>query len=404
VSHIADTTGRGAEDADPFDGTSFRAVRRVARAGQNEVFLVAHRVTGRQFTAKLGPPGLADAPQVDRMRVEAQALGRLEHPNIVAIRSVGRTGDQRFFLVTELLEGTSLADEIAQRGPFSVAEAITYACDLLSALSAAHGLGVVHRAVSPGAILLCGLPDERRVLKLCDFGLVRVLPQAPPQAPRPPDLLTDSGVVVGTPGFVSPEAASGMRADTRSDLYSAALVLYSMLAGRGLFDHLSLAQRFAAQSAPALGSLSGLTRGPVPRELERVLLQALEPDPDKRFQTAEEFRRSLGRIADDLVRPAAWLETTQQAPLVFELAAAEDEVATRGQPESAPRVLDAAPAPAMASLSDEPGPRVPAAQLLAADSGEDERRRRLVLLFQLTALVAGVLAGTVTFFVEGGLR
>lgn len=402
MSHIADTTGRGAEDTDPFEGTSFRALRRVSRSGQNEVFTVAHRVTGRHFTAKLGPPGVADAPQVDRMRVEAQALGRLEHPNIVAIASVGRTRDQRFFMVTELLEGTSLADEISQRGPFSVAEAITYACDLLSALSAAHGLGVVHRAVSPGAIFLCRLSGARRVLKLCDFGLVRVLPAAPPQAPRPPDLLTDSGVVVGAPGFLSPEAASGMRADTRSDLYSAALVLYSMLAGRGLFDGLTLAQRFAAQSAPPLASLADVTKGPLPRELERVLLRALEADPGQRFQTADEFKQSLGRIADDLVRPAAWLETTTQAPLVADAAVTSGDIATGAEPETSVRVSEAGPDAALANPCDELCVVPQARQLIVGDA--DERRRRLVLLFQVTALIAGVIAGTVTFFVEGGLR
>ena len=120
---------------------------------------------------------------------------------------------------------------------FSPAEAVRHTQSILSALGAAHAIGIVHRDVKPDNVMLVVHP-EGLVLKVLDFGMARVLPSAGERAPLPLSFPTDTGVVVGTPRFASPEAVRGKAIDARGDLYSVGLVLYAMLAGRGPFDHL----------------------------------------------------------------------------------------------------------------------------------------------------------------------
>src|SRR5262249_33271718 len=148
-----------------------------------------------------------DALFVDRMRIEAQSLGRLQHPNIVQITGVGTTRDRRPFLIIEWLRGRSLADELEARGQIPPLEAIELSLQLLSALSAAHAIGLVHRDIKPDNLFLCVDGAGERKLKVLDFGIARVLPDAPAGAPDPLAIPTNTGFIVGTPRFVSPEGA-----------------------------------------------------------------------------------------------------------------------------------------------------------------------------------------------------
>ncbi|MFZ5895020.1 MAG: serine/threonine-protein kinase [Myxococcota bacterium] len=328
-------TGSGAvvED-DLFAGTDYRTVRRLSSGGMGELFVVAHRRTGRQSIAKLPQERwAADARILERLRLEAQSLGRLQHPNVVSILSVGALRDGRPFIIMEYLEGRTLAGELAARRRLGVIEALVLTCDLLSALGAAHKLGIVHRDIKPQNLFVCSDPELGRYLKVFDFGVARILPDAPSGAPEPVAVPTDAGVVIGTPLYVSPEAAVCGAVDPRGDLYSAGLVLYMMLAGRGPFDHFGsdelVLTAHAVEDAPPL---SQFTRRPIPAEIERAVQRALHKQPGERFQSADEFRFELLRVIQDLTMPAGWLETTTHAP--FER---EDPVA-----ESGPRLSDAA--------------------------------------------------------------
>jgi serine/threonine-protein kinase len=307
----ADETGPAVE-GDPFEGTAYRAVRRLGGGGMGEVFVVEHLEIGRRFAAKVLRAELArDGQVMDRMRLEAQALGRLDHENVVSAVDAAMTLDGRPFFVMELLQGETLAQALEDRGALPVTVAVSCAMDLLAALEATHAIGLVHRDVKPSNVFLAHQRDGTFKLKLIDFGLTRVLPDAPSNAPAPLVVPTTTGRVVGTPRYMSPEGASGRRVDVRADVYGTALVLYAMLAGRGPFDHLhgpgSLRAAHARQRpAPP----SRFARGPVPAELDALVLRALEKDPSARFTTAAELRARLAEVAYLLTRPAGWLETT----------------------------------------------------------------------------------------------
>jgi serine/threonine protein kinase len=211
----------------------------------------------------------------------------------------------------EYLEGRTLAEELAESGPLPVLEAVSFACNLLSALTAVHEKGFVHRDIKPDNLFVCLRPDGTRCLKLLDFGVVRVLPGSEAVEPLPFDFRTRTGVVVGTPRFVSPEGAMGQPVDPRGDLYAAGLTLYIMLVGRGPFDHLHSEQMLlTAHATEDPEPPSTLANEPVPPVLDRLVLKALAKQPLERFQTADEFRQVLEAVADLLRKPAGWLHTT----------------------------------------------------------------------------------------------
>lgn len=302
-----------------FEGTAYRMLDRLAAGGMGEVFLVEHRALERRFVAKVLHRHLAsDAGLVDRFGLEAQASGRLSHPHIVSVTGHGRTSDSRPFLVMEYLEGRPLSEELKVRERLPLLEVLAFMRHLLSALSAAHALGIVHRDIKPQNLFVCERPDGTRFLKVLDFGIARVMPGSP-HAPPPPALPTETGVVVGTPRFVSPEAAAGTRVDQRADLYAAGLVLYVMLAGRGPFDHLKGRMNILSAHAVSIPELpSHYATEPVSAELDGVVQKALTKDPTARFQTAEEFQAALDRLADRLAMPSGWLRTTAFEPRSFE--------------------------------------------------------------------------------------
>jgi eukaryotic-like serine/threonine-protein kinase len=282
---------------DPFEGTPYRAVARLSSGAMGEVFLVERTKLGQRFAAKLLHANLAADPQLlERMRLEAESLSRLEHPNIVAAFDFLLTRDNRPFVVMEYLKGRTLDDDIAIRGPMPPEEALDFASQLLAALQAAHELGIVHRDIKPSNLFLCDAVHGARQLKVLDFGVVRVLPNAPPHAPDPSAIPTVTGILVGTPGYLSPEGATGKKVDVRADLYAAALMLYIVLTGRGPFDDLGhdsmtpTASAFMEARAPSrMASIA------IDSELDAIVLKGLSKNPDERYQTAVEFKRVIDR-------------------------------------------------------------------------------------------------------------
>jgi len=297
---------------DPFEGTAYRVVRRLRAGGMGELYLVEHRGTGRQVVAKLLHPRLAtDGRLAERLRIEAQAAAQINHHNVVKVIGIDRTKSAQLFIVMEYLQGRTLAEQMAAEGVPHVFEAVAFACQLLSALQATHAKGLVHRDIKPDNVFIVQPPEGPRYLKLLDFGVARVMPGSTAVDPLPQGFETRTGVVVGTPRFVSPEGAMGQPVDPRADLYSAGLVLYIMLAGRGPFDHfegdhLVLTAHAAEDPEPP----SRLATEPVPPELDRAVLKALAKDPEQRFQTAQEFCDVLHGIAGLLQEPTGWLETS----------------------------------------------------------------------------------------------
>jgi len=193
------------ELSDPFEGTAYRMVRRLARGGMGQVYLVEHRELGHECVAKLVHEKLASEPQLlERVRIEAESLGTLNHPNIVSVNNFGTTSDGRPFIVMEYLRGRDLGRTLASGRTFSIIEAIDLVVQACSALSAAHGIGIVHRDIKPENLFLQEEPDGGCVLKVLDFGVARIIPGVSSDTPTPLPQPTATGVIVGTLKYASP--------------------------------------------------------------------------------------------------------------------------------------------------------------------------------------------------------
>jgi eukaryotic-like serine/threonine-protein kinase len=283
--------------ADPLGGTGYRTRSRLGQGGMSEVFLAEHLELGSRMVVKLLHSALVDrADLADRMRVEGQALAVLHHPNIVHVIDAGHTPAGRPFLVMEHLVGRTLGAELRARGALPCAEALLIARSVLAGLAAAHASGIVHRDIKAENIFLHEKHDGRRVAKILDFGVARIL-EGVGVAPEPLSVPTQYGLLVGTPGYLSPEQALGRPADQRSDLYAVGVVLYKMLSGRGPLDEFGRGNRQITahvHEQPLPPSHYG--KQPISSSLDAVVLKALHKEPEQRFQSAAEFELVLAAL------------------------------------------------------------------------------------------------------------
>jgi eukaryotic-like serine/threonine-protein kinase len=283
-------------------GKQYRVVESIGRGGMGEVYLVAHTVLKKRFALKVIHPRYAhDARFVDRMRIEAQATARLHHKNIVDVVDFWVSADGRPCMVMELLRGATVAHELMVRGAFPIAEAVDYTVQLLLALSAAHALGVVHRDIKPENLFLHRIQDRAPVLKVLDFGVARVLPQASERAPQPLNQPTATGKVLGTPRFASPEGLRGEKVDARADVFSAGLMLYVMLTRRGPYDLMTITDDPETFRAPPLSQLASIA---VPAELEAIASKAIQWNRSDRYQSASDFAKDLAIFTCEVEKPA----------------------------------------------------------------------------------------------------
>ena len=282
---------------EPLGGTPYRVRHQLSSGSAGEVFVVEHRELGSEFVAKLLHKRLLSDPQiVDRVRIEAQALGKLYHPNIVSVFGYGLAQDHRPYLVTEYLRGQTLGARLSA-GPLPPLEALVCTCQILWALGAAHSIGIVHRDIKPENLFLVERPEAPPQLKVLDFSIARVIEGLSARAPLPLVLPTDTGVIIGTPRYISPEAALGEHVDHRADLYSTGIVLYQMLTGRCPFDHAKdnvamLTAHLTEEPKP----MSECADVPLLQDVDAVVLKALQKKPDDRYQTAKEFEAAITAI------------------------------------------------------------------------------------------------------------
>jgi serine/threonine-protein kinase len=298
-------------DEDIFVGTRYRMIRPIAVGGMSEVYLVEHVGLGTRHAAKVLHRKFAgNASLIDRLRVESQTLSRLGHQNVVDCTDFGCVADGRPFIVMEYMVGGTLEEIIAKRGPLSAYEAVAHCGNLLCALGEAHDLGVVHRDVKPGNIFIVTQSDGTPFVKLLDFGIARILPDASPAAPRAVEVPTEDNVLVGTPRYMSPEAAQGIKVDQRADLYGMGLVLYVMLTGKDPFAHIPrdtgviVAHAFEEPKPPSV-----VSRVAISPELDRIVMRALSKDPDRRYASASEFLGDLRMVWNDMNCPSHLRDT-----------------------------------------------------------------------------------------------
>src|SRR5882757_8646561 len=256
--------------------------REVAQGGMAEVYLARDQLLNRLVALKALFPEYAREPSfVERFRREAQAAANLNHPNIVAIYDWGQESGT-YFIVMEYVEGRSLRDLIRSEGRLEAGQAADITAEIASALAFAHRSGVVHRDVKPGNVLL----TRSGTVKVTDFGIARA---------GASDGLTQTGSVMGTATYFSPEQAQGLPVDGRSDVYALGVVLYEMVTGVAPFtaeSPVSVAYKHVRETA-----VLPTERNPdVPPDLEHIIVTALAKAPENRYQTADDMRADILRF------------------------------------------------------------------------------------------------------------
>ncbi len=273
----------------------YRIVGRLGAGGMGVVFQAVDLRLGRAVALKCLPDHLADdARAVERLRREARAASSLNHPGICTIHDID-SHDGRLFIVMELMRGTTLKERIAGR-PIAARALLDLAVQIVDALEAAHGRGIVHRDIKPSNIFV----TERGQAKLLDFGLVKEPSGAGPASPDDPTMtlaadLTRRGTIVGTVAYMSPEQARGDEVDGRTDLFSFGVVAYEMATGTVPFKGPTAAAVAEAIQYIVPTPPSRLNADVLPG-LEAIILRALEKDRAVRYQTAADLKADLERV------------------------------------------------------------------------------------------------------------
>ena len=266
----------------------YRVVRELGRGAMGVVYLAEDDSLQRQVAVKtlLLPEDEHEREHLEaRFLQEAKAAGSLNHPGIITIHDLGREGDH-LYIAMELLQGTELRDRMAG-GMLPLHEALDIAAQVAAALGAAHARGVVHRDVKPGNIML--LPDGHA--KIMDFGIARM---------KSSSVRTQSGTMMGSPKYMSPEQVGGHPVDHRSDIFSLGSMLYEMVTGQPAFSGVTLGDLMNAILRATPVAPSSLRAG-IPPALETVIARAMQKNANARYQDAGEMARELAQCRATLV-------------------------------------------------------------------------------------------------------
>jgi serine/threonine protein kinase len=282
-------------------GGKYRIVRQIGAGGMGRVYEALHEQTERTVAVKVLSPEAAQQPDTRvRFDREARAAGRIGHDNICEVVDVGFGENDVPYLVMPLLRGSALGAVIRQQQQLSLRRCIDVTAQILAALAAAHAAGVVHRDLKPDNVFLVRMGDREDFVKVLDFGISKMIGEH-----RPDATLTQTGTILGTPYYMSPEQARGLRdLDARVDVYAVGAILYQMLTGKPPFDGDSYNQLLSAILLDDFPRPS-LLRADVPPALEELILRATEKDREKRYRDAGEMRQALlAAVTGTSLRPS----------------------------------------------------------------------------------------------------
>lgn len=271
----------------------YQVLRRLGRGGMADVYVAVHQDLERQVALKVLRRQLAvDQEYVERFRREARAAAKLNHPHIVQVYEVGRCGDLHY-IAQELIDGLNLKDQVERHGPLEPQEAVVVLHGVAQALAAAHRCGITHRDVKPENLLKA----TDGMVKVADFGLARVGGSQD---------LTQAGLTMGTPRYMSPEQVQGHAVGPASDVYSLGCTMYFLLTGQPPFDGqetLAVALQHLHETSRPLAQVRGADD--VPQWLVAGINQMLAKDPAERFASASEIVQWLDHQAEAVVDPLA---------------------------------------------------------------------------------------------------
>ncbi len=337
------------ESVDPWIGQvvngKFRVEALVGQGGMGRVYRAKHLTLDRPVVLKMLHKDVSTDPQVvQRFQREARAASRLNHPNSIAVLDFGESEDGTLFMAMEFLAGRDLASIVSGEFPLGEGRIVRIGAQILSALAEAHAQGIVHRDLKPENVMVEPRRGEPDFVKVLDFGIAKI---TSPGANEPK--LTQAGLVCGTPEYMSPEQARGAEIDFRSDLYSMGVILYQLATGELPFQSDTpvgfLTKHIAEVPVPARQRW-----GDVSEALEAVISKAMEKDPAKRFQTADEMREALLAVDPAAASAPAQASSRPAVPAAASVSAhpersASDEAARSRRARATARVAPpAAPA------------------------------------------------------------
>ncbi|MFT3922002.1 MAG: serine/threonine-protein kinase [Myxococcales bacterium] len=283
----------GGRSTDPLLGQilggRYRIIRKIGEGGMGIVYEAEHIVIEKRVGLKVLREDFSSRQDVvERFRQEAKSASRIGHEHIIDISDFGETPNGASYFVMELLNGQDLAHELEKKGPLSPRRTITLCLQCARALGAAHAKGIVHRDMKPENIFMVNRDTGEDFVKIVDFGIAKMSDIETDG--QPGRKLTKTGMIFGTPEYMSPEQASGKKLDHRVDVYAMGVIMYELLTGRVPFvgDTFMgiLTQHMFEQPQPLKVQNPNCN---VPPDLERIVFKALAKDADQRYQNMEEL-------------------------------------------------------------------------------------------------------------------
>lgn len=271
----------------------YRVARVIGEGGMGQIYAATHVELDQQVAIKILLPERAkDAEAVERFLREARAVALLKSAHVARVFDVGTSEAGLPYMVMELLEGEDLASIIDRGGPLPYAEAVDAVLQACDAVAEAHAKGVIHRDLKPENLFVTTRRDGAPLVKVLDFGISKIGGD-PAVARKRGRIVTQDNVVLGSPGYMSPEQVkSSARVDERSDVWSLGVTLYELLTCRDAFDGETMADVFVSILTGAPPPPSQLAAD-VPPELDAIVMRCLEKDPAARFQSVAELAQAL---------------------------------------------------------------------------------------------------------------
>jgi serine/threonine-protein kinase len=269
----------------------YRIVGTIARGGMGKVYRAEQQPLGRLVALKVLNPnytGENDPEFHKRFFLEASIASKLTHPNTVTIFDYGKTDDEVFYIAMELLEGRTLHRALREEGPFRADRTMHIARQICRSLREAHTLGVIHRDLKPANVYLVQHGDENDFVKVLDFGLVKNLDD------KGGEELTQTGLFMGSPKYMSPEQIRGERVDGRVDVYALGVMMFEMLTGKVPFDRANSVNILMAHIQEEIPGMTAFNPDVhVPAPLETVVRRCMAKDPAARYASMDEVLAAL---------------------------------------------------------------------------------------------------------------